>query len=99
MNESPRPSHKTVLLAPLPLKSYYAALGSHLGEGHRIRELGSHKREVRFGHPTGDRARTSDIHGYLKVPNLLRKFAEWGKPHSVHRIDHPRLCQDGRLPQ
>ena len=99
MNESPRPSHKTVLLAPLPLKSYYAALGSHLGEGHRIRELSSQKREVRFGHPTGDRARTSDVHGYLKVPNLLRKFAEWGKPHSVHRIDHPRLCQDGRLPQ
>ena len=99
MNESPWPSHYSVLLAPLPLKSNYAALGSHLREGHRIRKLSSQKREVRLGHPTGDCARTSDVHGYLKVPNLLRKFSEWGKPHSVHRIDHPRLGQNGRLPQ
>jgi hypothetical protein len=87
----------TVLWAPL--KSNYAALGSHLGEGHRIRELRSQERKVRLGHPTGDRARASHVHGYLESPNFLRKFSEWGKPHAVHGIDHPWLGQDGRLPQ
>jgi hypothetical protein len=88
---------RTVLRAPL--KSNHAALGSHLGEGHPIRELRSQERKVCLGHPTGDCARASHVHGYLEVPNLLRKFSEWGEPHTVHGIDHPWLSQDGRLPQ
>jgi hypothetical protein len=51
-----------------------ATLRGHLREANRIGELRSEFRKIGLGHPTGDRARASDIHRYLKVPDLLYEF-------------------------
>jgi hypothetical protein len=49
----------------------YATLRGHLREADRIGELRPQYRKVRLGHPTGDRARASDVDGYPEVPDLL----------------------------
>src|SRR5215217_7505022 len=76
-----------------------ATLRGYLGETHRIGELRLQFRKVGLGHPTGDRARASDIHRYLEVPDLLYQFPKRWKAHAVHGVDHPRLHQGGRLAQ
>ena len=68
-----------------------ATLRGHLGEAHRIGELRSQFRKVGLGHPTGDRARASNVHRYLEVPDLLYQILKWWEAHAMHGIDHPRL--------
>src|SRR5215213_326171 len=90
-------SRRTSLISTPSLKRDHAALCSHLREAHRIGELRPQVCKVCLGHPTGDRARASDVHWYLKIPNLLRELAERREPHAVHGVDHPRLNQTSRL--
>ena len=76
-----------------------ATLRGHLREANRIGELRSELRKVGLSHHTGDRARASDIHRYLEVPDLLNEFPKRWEAHAVHGVDHPRLHQAGRLAQ
>ena len=78
------------LIIPL-LERNHATLRSHLREADRIGELCIQVRKVRLSHPTGDRARASDVHRYLEVPNLLYEFAKGWEPHAMHGVDHAWL--------
>jgi hypothetical protein len=52
-----------------------AALGGHLRETHGIGELRLEIRKVCLGHPTGDRARASDVHRDPEVLDLLDELS------------------------
>src|SRR5919112_2742689 len=79
------------------LEGNYATLRGHLGKADGIGELGLEVRKVSLGHPTGDRARASDVNRDLKVLDLLHELPERREPHAVHGIDNPRPDQAGRL--
>jgi hypothetical protein len=65
------PFTKVVAQRGVPSERNYATLGGHLREANRIDERRSQPLEIFLSHPTGDRARASDIHRYLEVPYLL----------------------------
>src|SRR3712207_1580340 len=58
---------------PELLEGNHAALCGHLREADRVGELRCQVRKVRLGHPTGDRARASDVHRYTEVFDLLHQ--------------------------
>lgn len=93
---SPASSGRATLVWRL-LESGDAAFGGHLGEANRVRELRSQFGEVFLCHPTGDRARPSDVDWYLEVPDLLDKLPERREADTMDGVYHPWLRQDRRL--
>jgi hypothetical protein len=83
---------------PQLLEGDYAALGGHLREANRVGELRSQYRKVCLGHPTGDRARPSDVDGYPELLDLLDKLPQRREANAVDGVDHARLDEARRFP-